>query len=59
MNWRKHGDRLIRRIDIDKEVKLAYMDYAMSVIVARALPDSRDGLKLYIDEYYMQCGTWV
>jgi DNA gyrase subunit A len=36
---------LIRKIDIDKEMQQAYLDYAMSVIVARALPDARDGLK--------------
>ncbi|OGO16037.1 MAG: DNA gyrase subunit A [Chloroflexi bacterium RBG_16_48_8] len=36
---------LVRRIDIDTEMQLSYLDYAMSVIVARALPDSRDGLK--------------
>ena len=31
--------------DVEKEMKTAYMDYAMSVIVSRALPDVRDGLK--------------
>jgi DNA gyrase subunit A len=36
---------LIRKIDIDKEMQQSYLDYAMSVIVARALPDARDGLK--------------
>jgi DNA gyrase subunit A len=36
---------LIRKIDIDHEMQQAYLDYAMSVIVARALPDARDGLK--------------
>ena len=35
----------IRDIDIDHEMRGAYLDYAMSVIVARALPDARDGLK--------------
>jgi len=35
----------IRRIDIEQEMRSAYLDYAMSVIVARALPDARDGLK--------------
>jgi DNA gyrase subunit A len=35
----------VRRIDIDREMQSAYMDYAMSVIVSRALPDVRDGLK--------------
>jgi len=36
---------LIRKIDIDREMQQSYLDYAMSVIVARALPDARDGLK--------------
>jgi DNA gyrase subunit A len=35
----------IIRVVIDDEVKRSYMDYAMSVIVGRALPDVRDGLK--------------
>ena len=35
----------IRLVDIDREVRGSYLDYAMSVIVSRALPDSRDGLK--------------
>jgi DNA gyrase subunit A len=36
---------LVRSVDIDHEMQQAYLDYAMSVIVARALPDARDGLK--------------
>jgi DNA gyrase subunit A len=36
---------LIRHVDIESEMKVAYLDYAMSVIVSRALPDARDGLK--------------
>jgi len=35
----------IRPVSIEEEVKRSYLDYAMSVIVARALPDVRDGLK--------------
>ena len=35
----------VRKIDIDNEMQQSYLDYAMSVIVARALPDARDGLK--------------
>jgi DNA gyrase subunit A len=35
----------IREINIDDELKSSYLDYAMSVIVSRALPDVRDGLK--------------
>ena len=37
-------DRIIK-INIEDEMKSAYIDYSMSVIVARALPDVRDGLK--------------
>ena len=32
-------------IDIEEEMRSAYIDYAMSVIISRALPDVRDGLK--------------
>jgi len=60
-------------IEISTEVKKSYMDYAMSVIVARALPDVRDGLKpvhrriLYTmnedgftpDKGYRKCATTV
>jgi DNA gyrase subunit A len=35
----------IQQVDIDAQMREAYLDYAMSVIVARALPDARDGLK--------------
>ncbi len=35
----------IMRVDIEQTMKTAYIDYAMSVIVARALPDVRDGFK--------------
>jgi len=35
----------VRKIDIDHEMQQSYLDYAMSVIVSRALPDARDGLK--------------
>jgi DNA gyrase subunit A len=38
-------NQLIAKIDIDKEMQQSYLDYAMSVIVSRALPDARDGLK--------------
>jgi DNA gyrase subunit A len=36
---------LTEQVDIDQQMRTAYLDYAMSVIVARALPDARDGLK--------------
>ncbi len=35
----------VRQVDIDEQMRGAYLDYAMSVIVARALPDAADGLK--------------
>ena len=35
----------VQQVDIDQQMRSAYLDYAMSVIVARALPDARDGLK--------------
>ncbi len=38
------GERIVR-INIEEEMKSAYIDYSMSVIVSRALPDVRDGLK--------------
>ncbi|MDP2650839.1 MAG: DNA gyrase subunit A, partial [bacterium] len=38
------GTRIERR-EITAELRESYMDYAMSVIVGRALPDVRDGLK--------------
>ncbi len=41
----ENKDRSIVDIDINKEMKTSYLDYAMSVIVSRALPDVRDGLK--------------
>lgn len=35
----------VRSININEEMQQSYLDYAMSVIVSRALPDARDGLK--------------
>ena len=40
----RRDGKIIER-DIEKEMRTAYIDYAMSVIVSRALPDVRDGLK--------------
>ncbi|MFM9043648.1 MAG: DNA gyrase subunit A, partial [bacterium] len=37
-------DRIEER-DLDQEMRSSYLDYAMSVIVGRALPDVKDGLK--------------
>ena len=44
----KSGDATpsdVRPVSITEEMKRSYLDYAMSVIVSRALPDVRDGLK--------------
>ena len=41
----KFNDDRILKINIENEMKSAYIDYSMSVIVSRALPDVRDGLK--------------
>ncbi|MGD0154156.1 MAG: DNA gyrase subunit A [Thermacetogeniaceae bacterium] len=41
----KTENSTIIQVDINQEVKRSYLDYAMSVIVGRALPDVRDGLK--------------
>ena len=38
-------NQTVVNVDLDKEMKKAYIDYAMSVIVSRALPDVRDGMK--------------
>ena len=68
----KIEEQIIKR-DIEEEMRTAYIDYAMSVIVSRALPDVRDGLKpvhrriLYTmnedgftpDKPYRKCATTV
>ena len=38
-------DRRTFQVDIEREMRHSYIDYSMSVIVSRALPDVRDGLK--------------
>lgn len=38
-------DKNLVNVNLTKEMKASFIDYAMSVIVARALPDVRDGLK--------------
>jgi DNA gyrase subunit A len=66
------GDR-IEPVDLQHEMQRSYIDYAMSVIVSRALPDVRDGLKpvhrrvlysmyenrLYPDRSYVKCSRVV
>ncbi len=44
-DYSKHENQVIQDVQIEKEIKTSYIDYAMSVIVGRALPDARDGLK--------------
>lgn len=41
----EHQQSQIKEVNISQEMKTSFMDYAMSVIVSRALPDVRDGLK--------------
>ena len=42
-------------VSISDEMKSSYLDYAMSVIVSRAIPDLRDGLNLCIGAFFMRC----
>ena len=41
----EHNHGRIDQVDLQSEMQRSYLDYAMSVIVGRALPDVRDGLK--------------
>ncbi len=41
----KGGNGRIQQLDIQDEMRNSYLTYAMSVIISRALPDARDGLK--------------
>jgi len=43
----------IVEVEIEDQMRNSYLDYAMSVIVGRALPDVRDGLKPVTGEYSM------
>ena len=43
--YKAHETQKIENVGIEKEIRTAYINYAMSVIVSRALPDVRDGLK--------------
>ncbi len=44
-DYSNHEEQVIHNIGIENEIKSCYIDYAMSVIVGRALPDVRDGMK--------------
>ena len=41
----EHKFDKIEQLDINNKLKTSFLNYAMSVIIARALPDARDGLK--------------
>ena len=45
MDIEENKTGIIEQVNIDQEMRSAYIDYSMSVIVSRALPDARDGLK--------------
>ena len=45
----------VNPISLYDEMSSSYLSYAMSVIISRALPDIRDGLKQSIEELYSQC----
>ncbi len=69
----RYDNQKINDVEISKEVRTAFLDYSMSVIVQRALPDVRDGLKpvhrrilytmyennLYSDRAYRKCADTV
>ena len=40
-------DLSIEQLDVNHKMKSSFLNYAMSVIIARALPDARDGLKFF------------
>ena len=44
-NGEERGRLAVEPIEIQEEMERSFLDYAMTVIVARALPDARDGLK--------------
>lgn len=48
-------DSDIELVDIENSIKSSYLDYSMSVIIGRALPDARDGLKPVHRRIYMLC----
>ncbi len=45
MEENRFANETIKTVDIEKEIRQSFLDYSMSVIVSRALPDVRDGLK--------------
>ncbi len=73
MEYEGHENQKIYDVDIEKEMRKSFLDYSMSVIISRALPDVRDGLKpvhrrilytmyedgLYPERSYKKCATTV
>jgi len=49
----------VEHVSIEEEMRRSYLDYAMSVIVQRALPDVRDGLKPVSGASSMACMKWA
>ena len=47
----------VEDVEIQEEMEQSFLDYAMSVIVARALPDARDGLKPVHRRILWECTT--
>mgnify|MGYP000432335825 FL=1 len=50
-----YEDQKIIDVDLNKEMRKSFLDYSMSVIVSRALPDVRDGLKQCTAESFILC----
>jgi len=44
---------------IEEEMEQSYIDYAISVISGRAIPDVRDGSSQYSTASFMACGNWA
>ena len=49
----------IQPVNIEEEMKKSYLDYSMSVIIGRALPDVRDGSSRYIAAFSTPCSRWA
>ena len=54
LNRENLKDKKYNSVQIVDEMKTSYLSYAMSVIISRALPDARDGLK----PLHGLCGAW-
>lgn len=52
-------DNNIIQTEYSELMQKSYIDYAMSVIIARALPDVRDGLSLCKGVHFMICMSWA